>query len=135
MTSSGAEQPRAAAAITVVLVEDHAVLAKLLTALMTDAGIHVLATAATRREGHHAVTTHRPHLAVIDNELPDGSGIDLCRSLSAEAPDVALLLHTGYTSALETRAAMDAGASAVVLKTPRGDTLLQAIQAHAPTVG
>ena len=115
-----------------VLVEDHAVLAELLTDLLTDAGIQVLATAATQWAGHHAVTTHRPHLAVIDNELPDGSGIELCRSLRVDAPDVTLLLHTGVASTFETAAALDAGAAAVVLKSLRGESLLEAIQTHAP---
>jgi two-component system response regulator DevR len=132
MNQGQADPPGATDVITVVLVEDHAILAKLLTQLLTDAGIQVLATAGTRHDGHHLVTTHRPHLAVIDNELPDGSGIDLCRSLSAQVPEVALLLHTGYTNTLDTRAAMDAGAAAVVLKSPRGDGLLQAIRIHAP---
>jgi two-component system, NarL family, response regulator DevR len=124
------EQSPATGAVSVVLVEDHALLAELLTDLLTDAGMLVLATATTQGDGHRAVTTHRPHVAVIDNELPDGSGVDLCRSLSAEVPEVTLLLHTGSTSRLETAAALEAGAAAVVLKTLRGDTLLAAIQAH-----
>ena len=122
-------------AVTVVLVEDHALLAELLTALLSDAGIQVVATAATQRDGHLAVTTHRPHLAVIDNELPDGSGIELCRSLRVEAPEVTLLLHTGATSARETAEARDAGAAEVVLKSLRGESLLAAIQAHGPRLG
>jgi two-component system response regulator DevR len=132
MSQGQSEPPRATGTISVVLVEDHAMLAELLTILLTDAGIRVLASVGTRRSGHEAVALHRPHLAIIDNELPDGSGIDLCRSLTAEVPEVALLLHTGYTSTQETQAAMDAGAAAVVLKSPRGDGLLRAIQMHAP---
>jgi DNA-binding response OmpR family regulator len=127
------EPSRPAAAITVVLVEDHAELGARLTDLLTDAGIHVLATAGTQREGHHDVTTHRPHLAVIDNNLPDGYGIDLCRSLTTDAPEVTLLLHTAGINAVQTRAALDSGATAVVVKTPQGDSLLEAIRSHAPT--
>jgi hypothetical protein len=56
----------------------------------------------------------------------------ICRALSADAPEVALLLHTGYTSATQTREAIAAGAAAVVLKTLRGDTLLQAVHGLAP---
>ena len=132
MNERRTDQQGAAAAVSVVLVEDHALLAELLTALLTDAGIQVLATAGTQWDGHHAVTTHRPHLAVIDNELPDGSGIDLCRSLRSDAPEVTLLLHTGAASRTETAAALDAGAAAVVLKSLRGENLLAAIEAHAP---
>lgn len=124
--------PGAQSGISVVLVEDHELLVELLTELLTDAGIWVLATAGTCSDGHHAVSTHRPHIAIIDNELPDGSGVDLCRALSADAPEVALLLHTGSTSATQTREAMAAGAAAVVLKTLRGDTLLQPVHALAP---
>jgi two-component system response regulator DevR len=127
------EPSRPAEVITVVLVEDHVLLATLLTDLLMDSGIHVLASVGTRREGHRAVHTHRPHIAVIDNDLPDGSGIDLCRSLAADIPEVITLLHTGAATAAQTHAALNAGAAAVVLKTARGESLLEAIQSHAPT--
>ena len=121
-----------AAVITAVVVEDHAHVAALLTELLTDAGIQVLATVGTRLDGHHAIRTHLPQIAIIDNDLPDGSGIDLCRSLTADVPDVVTLLHTGAATAAQTQAALNAGAAAVVFKTAQGDSLLDAIQTHAP---
>ena len=126
------QPPRSQSRISVVLVEDHALLVELLVGLLTDAGVWVLATAGTRSEGHHAVTSHRPHIAIIDSELPDGSGVDLCRALSADAPGVALVLHARYASPTETHKAIAAGAAAVVLKTVRGETPLQAVHALAP---
>jgi response regulator of citrate/malate metabolism len=38
---------------------------------------------------------------VIDNHLPDGTGIDLCRTLTAQTPSVRLLIHSGTISDAE----------------------------------
>src|SRR5450631_403147 len=108
MEESPTEQLRASTGVTVVLVEDHVMLADLLTTLLTEAGIRVLAAAGTQRDGRRAVTAHRPRVAIIDNELPDGSGVDLCRMLKAQTPDVTLLLHTGVTSTFDTAEALEA---------------------------
>jgi DNA-binding NtrC family response regulator len=37
----------------------------------------------------------------VDNRLPDGRGIDLCRAISAQQPAMTLILHTGMISQLE----------------------------------
>jgi two-component system response regulator DevR len=114
--------------ITVALVEDHVMLRDQLTALLSEAGVHVVATAGTIRDGHRAIVEGRPLIAVIDNQLPDGSGIDLCKSIAEEFPEVRVVIHSGVLTAEEERAAYDAGALAVVPKSIRGTELLEAVQ-------
>jgi len=41
----------------------------------------------------------RPELAVVDQRLPDTTGIDLAASMKAADPDLAVILLTGYVSA------------------------------------
>jgi FixJ family two-component response regulator len=43
--------------------------------------------------------TERPDLAVVDQRLPDTTGIALSTRLKAEDPDLAVILLTGYASA------------------------------------
>ena len=114
--------------ITVVLVQDRKGVRELLTHLLADAGFGVLDAVATVRQAYDSITQLRPHVAVLDNHLPDGSGIDLCRRLSGEAPDIAFLIHSGTLSPAEEREALAAGARAAILKSMNTQPLLDAIR-------
>lgn len=117
--------------LTVVLVEDHAVLREQLTLLLADSGIDVLATAATVQAGYETVLARRPDVAVLDNQLPDGLGVDLCRRLTAQAPGIAVVMHSGAMTSADRLEAFEAGAAAVIPKSIRVDALVQAIKVNA----
>ena len=68
--------------------------------------VDILAIAGISAEGFGsgaaALAPHgpdRPDLAVVDQRLPDTTGIDLATSLKAADPDLAVILLTGYVSA------------------------------------
>ncbi len=68
--------------------------------------VDILAVAGIPAEGFGtgaaALAPHgpdRPDLAVVDQRLPDTTGIDLAASLKAADPDLAVILLTGYVSA------------------------------------
>ncbi len=115
-----------ASGATIVLVEDHDQLRTLLVRVLSGAGHRVVAAVDTAREGEQEVLAHRPDVAVIDNQLPDGLGVDLCRRLAQAAPDVFLLLHTGVATEALALQAVQAGV-VVVPKATRADDLLAAI--------
>jgi DNA-binding NarL/FixJ family response regulator len=120
------------AAVTAVLVERNPTVRHLLTLQCADAGILVLAAVGTLGEGRLAITGCQPDVAVIDDRLPDGRGVDLCRTLAVEEPEITLLLHTGVLAADDVREALDAGAAAVVLRTIRAESLLDMIKRRSP---
>ena len=71
---------------------------------------------------------YRPHLAIIDNVLPDGSGMDLLRKFREIDGTIPLLLMTGYRqSEIETNA-LEAGAAHFLMKPFDLDTILQVIE-------
>jgi DNA-binding NarL/FixJ family response regulator len=120
--------PRAASpARSVVLVEDDDLVRDELVAAMRAAGIDVLAAVAGVARGYDAVVGTDPDVAVVDDRLPDGLGVDLCRRLTADRPAVRVVVHGGAMTATEQRAALDAGAAAVVSKSVRPDALLHAV--------
>ncbi len=128
-----AEQPKAArppgfVTITAVLVEDDPAAREGLTRLLTAAGVQVLAAAATVAEGHRTIAELRPDVAVIDSHLPDGLGVNLCHTITAQTPSVAVVIHSGLVTGRDEREARRVGAAAVVAKTIRGDELLDAIR-------
>ena len=117
------------AGLPVVLVEDHPVVREQLTELLGIAGIPVVAAVGTLGEGYRAVIDHHPCIAVLDNGLPDGRGIDLCRTLRQEAPDVRVLIHAGSLTPSEELEARQAGAADILLKSIRGTPLIDSIRA------
>jgi two-component system response regulator DevR len=111
-------------------VEDHDLLRNWIVGRLEAEGHVVSAAVATVADGWDAITRQRPGVAVIDNQLPDGSGIELCGRLSRECPEVRLVLHTGAITADDARSAAASGVGAVVLKSLRGNDLLQAVRAR-----
>jgi DNA-binding NarL/FixJ family response regulator len=115
--------------VTVCLVDDHADVRRHLSDLLTGAGVDVLSAVGTVSEGEATVRQLLPDVAVIDNRLPDGRGIDLCRRLSTLTPEVGLLLHTSTVTDEE---AIEAGVAAIILKSIRSEGLLDAIVTFRP---
>jgi DNA-binding NarL/FixJ family response regulator len=131
MSSVSSNQLRPAT-VTACLIEDHANLREQLHELLLSVGIDVLAAVGTVRDGEAAIHHHVPDFAIIDNHLPDGRGIDLIRRLAETEPQMTLLLYTTALTEDQRKDALAAGASAVILKTIQGDTLIQALQSAAP---
>ena len=52
----------------------------------------------------------------MDIRMPDGSGIDACRTITTERPGTPVVMLTSYADADALFAAIDAGASGYVLK-------------------
>jgi DNA-binding NarL/FixJ family response regulator len=68
----------------------------------------------------------------LDDRLPDGTGIEVCRDLRASAPGVRCLILTGWDEQHAVRAAVLAGASGYVLKQVSDNSeLLDGIRAAA----
>lgn len=63
---------------TVLLVEDDAEARQILAAALSQAGLRVL-EAESAKMGLHLFRSGRPELLILDVNLPDGSGIEVCR--------------------------------------------------------
>jgi DNA-binding response OmpR family regulator len=72
-----------------------------LTTKLDGLGIDVCASSQTVVDGVAAILTHHPDLVVVDNRLPDGRGVDLCRQIADSHPEVVLILHTGVIGPVE----------------------------------
>ena len=72
-----------------VIVDDHEALREGLVALLQHGGLEVVGAAGNVAAGIDLVEHAVPDVAIVDIQLPDGSGIDLTRELLARRPDVA----------------------------------------------
>jgi DNA-binding NarL/FixJ family response regulator len=113
---------------SVLLVDDHELIRHgLAVAFGREDGFSVVGEAATIAEAHARITAARPDVAIIDLRLPDGSGLDLVRTLRKERDDLGLVVLTMYAGDEQIFAAMDAGASAFVGKdAPSGEVIAAA---------
>ena len=71
-------------------------------------------------------------MVVTDLELPDGTGLEVIRSIRAESTEVGLVMLTMHAGDEQIIAAMEAGASAFVGKDRRADDVVVAAS-HSAT--
>ena len=86
------------------------------------------------RSGDEAVRLARqtrPDVVVMDIRMPDGSGIDACRTITGELPATPVVMLTSYADADALFAAIDAGASGYVLKRVGSTELVDAVRTVA----
>ena len=118
--------------IRVFLLDDHEVVRRGVAAtLEAEDDITVVGEAGDAADAIDEIRRCEPDVAVLDVRLADGSGIDVCRSITAEFPDVKSLILTSYDS---DRALVDAGlagAAGFVLKQIRSNDLIEAIRGVA----
>ncbi|MGD0054044.1 MAG: response regulator transcription factor [Acidimicrobiales bacterium] len=114
--------------IRLLLVDDHEIVRRGLSELLeTHEDLAVVAQAGTLEEAM-AIDLDLIDVAVLDVRLPDGSGVDLCRSLRERRVDLACLMLTSFADNDAISASVLAGAKGYVLKNVRGDDLVTAIR-------
>ena len=68
---------------TVLVVDDDAEFRRLAARMLVSLGLEVIGEAATWHSAAQAASELRPQSALVDVNLPDGSGIDLAQLLAA----------------------------------------------------
>lgn len=115
--------------IRVLIVDDHAVVRiGLKTLLANTAGFRVVGEAGTVAESIALAVQARPDVVLMDVRLPDGSGVEACRRIKADNPEVRVVMLTSYQDEEAIVGAVMAGASGYLLKQADSDRLTQAIR-------
>ncbi|MDP6283099.1 MAG: response regulator transcription factor [Acidimicrobiales bacterium] len=101
----------------VVLVDDHEIVRKGLSDLLeTEHEFQVVAAIGSIKEALPLLRGLRPHIAVIDVQLPDGNGIDLVKRVTQDLPEVSCVVLTSFGDDALLVDALDAGAAAFLVK-------------------
>jgi len=123
MTTPGGEK------IRVYLLDDHEVVRRGLRELLESEGdIEVVGESGTAQEAAARIPALRPHVAVLDGRLPDGSGIDVCRDIRSQDPSIAVLILTSYDDDEALFGAIMAGAAGYILKQILGTDLIDTVR-------
>jgi DNA-binding NarL/FixJ family response regulator len=124
------EQGKRDRPLRILVVDDHEVVRQGLVALLgRREEFQVVAEAGSMTEALAATRRFVPDLVVMDVRLPDGSGIEACREIRSEYPDIKVVMLTSYPDEEAVLSAIIAGASGYLLKQVRGRDLVAALEA------
>jgi DNA-binding NarL/FixJ family response regulator len=96
--------------------------------LETHEDITVVGEAGSAEEARNRIPICRPHVAVLDVQLPDGTGIEVCRDVRSDHPEIHCLMLTSFADDQALLDSVVAGASGYVLKQIRGSELVDDVR-------
>jgi DNA-binding NarL/FixJ family response regulator len=115
--------------IRVFLLDDHELVRRGIRELLEAEGdIEVVGESGSAQEATRRMPALRPHVAILDGRLPDGSGIDVCRDVRSQDPSIKALILTSYDDDDALFAAIMAGAAGYVLKQVRGNDFVDMVR-------
>lgn len=115
--------------VKVFLVDDHEVVRRgLIDLLSADPDLDIVGEAGSVAQAMARIPAAKPDVAVLDVQLPDGNGVELCRDLLSVLSDLRCLMLTSFTSDEAMLDAVLAGASGYVVKDIKGMQLAQAVK-------
>ncbi|WP_315774223.1 response regulator transcription factor [Rhodococcoides kroppenstedtii] len=115
--------------IRLLLADDQSLVRGAVAALLgLEHDLEVVAEVGRGDEVVPAARVHRPHVALLDVEMPGGDGIETTAALRAAVPDCRVLVVTTFGRPGYVRRALDAGASGFVVKDTPARALADAVR-------
>ncbi len=119
----------AAATITIVVADDHAVVRGGLRRLLdAEPDLEVVAEAGDVEETKERMAEHKPAILLLDLHMPGGGSLPALRAIREASPDTAILILTMQDDPGYAREAMLRGARGYVLKEAEEADLLHAVR-------
>jgi two-component system response regulator NreC len=113
--------------IRILLADDHLVVREGLRSLLEAAGFKVVGEARDGREALKLARMLEPEVTVMDIGMPGLNGVDACRELLREVPEMRIIVLTVHGEDAYVVEALRSGARGYVLKTQAGSDLVRAI--------
>jgi len=117
--------------ISVLLVDDHELIRQgLRRAFERDGDFEVAGEAGSLSDARRLLTLMAPDVVILDVRLPDGNGLEACRKVRADNPEIGIVILTMYAGDDQLFEALEAGASAFVPKNAPSEDVVAAAR-HA----
>lgn len=110
----------------VLCVEDDEDTCEMLKALLNLSGYEVK-SARSKEDALRLTESESFDLYLLDNLLPDGNGIELCKQIRASDPLTPIIFLSGLAQEADREEALDAGAQAYLIKPVNVDELVNVI--------
>ena len=115
--------------LTIVIVEDHRLMAEGLASLLGETPeLKVVGTAGSVQEAVTVARSLHPQVVLMDFRLPDGNGAEATLRIKKDSPEVAVLFLSADVSDDAMMQAVDAGACGYVSKAATAEELTTAIR-------
>ncbi|MDI3340835.1 MAG: response regulator transcription factor [Sphaerobacter sp.] len=114
---------------TVLIVDDHPLFRQGLRRLIEEStAFKVVAEAASGHQAIREADIHRPHLALIDIQLPGVTGLNVARILKKQHPSMQIVILSMHVDDERLFEAVRAGASAFLTKDIEAQELIAALE-------
>jgi DNA-binding NarL/FixJ family response regulator len=118
------------AQIRVLAVDDHVLIRQGIAVLLGDqSDMALVAEASNGREAIQQFRAHRPHVTLMDLQMPEMNGMDAIIAIRGEFPDAKIIVLTTYKGDVQILRAMKAGAQGYLLKNTIHKELVDTIRA------
>jgi DNA-binding NarL/FixJ family response regulator len=115
--------------LRVFLLDDHEMVRRGLKDLFEPHDdIEVVGESGSAKDAEARIPALRPHVALLDGRLPDGSGVEVCREVRSVDPSIRAIILTSYDDDEALFAAIMAGASGYILKQIVGVDLVDVVR-------
>ncbi|GAB3859665.1 response regulator transcription factor [Nocardioides maradonensis] len=114
--------------IRVMVVDDHPMWRDAVERDLTAAGFEVVATAGTGSEAISRFPAARPHVVVLDLQIPAPTGVEVTATVLAEDPSARVLILSASGEQQDVLEAVKAGATGYLVKSASGAELVEAVR-------
>ncbi len=118
--------------IKVGLVDDHPLFLEGLKKMITESGIlEVPFSAKDGKECLYSLAFEQPEVLLLDINLPDYSGIDLCKEIHQRYPEINIIALTSFGEYTIVRKMLENGAKGYLLKNAMPEEIIEGIKVVA----
>lgn len=115
--------------IKLLITDDHRILADGLKKLFDNSEtVSVIGTAYSGKECRSFLLKEMPDVILLDINLPDASGIDLCKEIKTKYPEVKIVALTSYNEYAVVRQMLENGANGYVIKNAMPEEILMSVE-------
>ena len=118
--------------IKLLIVDDHRVLVEGLNKLFDNSDtVDVIGVAYSGKECRNALRKELPDVILLDINLPDVSGIDLCKEIKTENPEIRIVALSSFNEYTIVRRMIENGASGYVVKNAMPEEIMMSVETVA----
>lgn len=118
--------------IKLLIVDDHRILVAGLKKLFENsATVQVTGVAFSGKECRSAIIKELPDVILLDINLPDASGIDLCKEIKSQHPEIKIVALSSFNEYAIVRRMLENGASGYVVKNAMPEEIKMSVEIAA----